>query len=146
VSVAFVRDSSSLSYVGAEVNTTPRNIEGPEGYRVDETPSLGEDNDEPPRNLPFRRGDCNENPGVDLADAIRMLEILFTGSGKRTLCPDACDSNDDGGIDISDPVSLLNYLFQGGRPPPAPGTQQCGLDPTPEPLRPLTCSSHLSCP
>ncbi len=89
----------------------------------------------------FRRGDCNDDGGIDIADVIRGLDILFSGAAAAA-CDDSCDNNDDGGFDISDAVYLLATLFTGGPPPPAPNPA-CGIDPTADPLG---CVANTSCP
>ena len=76
----------------------------------------------------FIRGDSNGDSSLDISDAVKTLEILFS-SGVGTACEDAIDANDDGLIDIADPVRLLDYLFVGAPEPPAPGAQ-CGEDET----------------
>lgn len=80
----------------------------------------------------FRRGDCNNDGGINIADAIYLLGALFPGPmGPNVInCEDACDANDDGGRNIADAIALLASLF--GSPPvmlPAPGSV-CGADPT----------------
>ncbi|MEM7260877.1 MAG: hypothetical protein AAF488_02740 [Planctomycetota bacterium] len=90
---------------------------------------------------PVRRGDCNADAAVDVADAVRALEDLFIG-GEPLLCPAACDANDDGGFDISDAVAILAALFVPGNPLPAP-YPGCGIDPTPTSL---ACPSFDGCP
>jgi len=77
----------------------------------------------------FRRADANGDGGVDISDAVRVLEFLFAG-GASPDCPDAADANDDTKVDISDAVRTLNFLFLGAAPPPAPGPFECGGDPT----------------
>ena len=79
----------------------------------------------------FRRGDCNGDATLDLADAVCILSYLF--SGAEAGCLDALDSQDDGALDIADAVSLLQYLFAGGAPPSRPGLS-CGPDPTEDKL------------
>ena len=78
----------------------------------------------------FRRGDANGTGGIDLTDAIFVLNWLFLG-GDPPSCRDAADANDSGAIELSDAVFLLGYLFLGGRLPPPPGPDVCGLDGTP---------------
>ena len=80
----------------------------------------------------FIRGDSTYDQSVNIADAIFVLDYLFSG-GPFTVCPDAADANDDGAINIGDAISLLHYLFSGGEtiPYPYPGY---GLDPTPDSL------------
>lgn len=76
----------------------------------------------------FRRGDANQDGGVDLADAIATLTYLFLGG--TLSCLDAADSNDDGGVDLSDAVACLQRLFAGAAPLPAPSDLTVGPDPT----------------
>jgi len=93
--------------------------------------------------MPFGRGDPNEDGRINIADAIRTLEILF--ASRATQCPDAADINDDGGLDIADPIYLLNYSFKSGPaiPPPIVGT--CDFDPTPDKGANLGCASYGGC-
>jgi hypothetical protein len=81
----------------------------------------------------FVRGDANGSRGVDLTDAIFTLNFLFLG-GIDPLCLDSVDANDDGAVNIADPVHVLNWLFSTGKPPPPPGGQDCGPDPTEDTL------------
>jgi hypothetical protein len=89
---------------------------------------------------PFRRGDANGDGSMDIADAIRMLQILFAGA--ENPCEDARDTNDDGSTNIADAVSLLMHLFVQGAAPPAP-YPACGGDPTPDGL---DCRFYDACP
>jgi hypothetical protein len=82
----------------------------------------------------FLRGNANDDGRVDIADAVWILNDLF-GDGPPSPCPDASDANDSGVVDISDPLFLINYLFlANGGPPPAPGADICGPDPTDDAL------------
>ena len=81
----------------------------------------------------FLRGDTNSEDGVNLTDAITILEELFRGAS-TVECPDAADVDDDGKVNITDVIVLLGYLFQGGSAPPPPGPVRCGVDPTPDSL------------
>lgn len=81
----------------------------------------------------FRRGDCNSDGTVDVADAISALAILFNGRAIPS-CLSPCDSNDDGTLDVADGIHLLAAIFAGGAPPPAPGPDNCGPDPTADDL------------
>jgi len=85
----------------------------------------------------FLRGDCNTDGSPNVADAIFLLAILFSG-GTAAGCVDGCDSNDDGSMNIADAVHFLAFLFAGGAPPTPPGVQSCGLDPTADSLDCLT--------
>ncbi len=75
---------------------------------------------------PFIRGDANQDKGIDIGDAIAILQYLFLG-GATLPCMDAADVNDDESVDIADPISLLMWLFANGPPPPPPIV--CGPDP-----------------
>ncbi|MEM7168427.1 MAG: peroxidase family protein [Planctomycetota bacterium] len=90
----------------------------------------------------FQRGDCNQDGGFDLADAIRLLSYLFAGTNPLIGCEDACDTNDDGVLDISDVVRAVSYLFAGGLPLNAP-FNVCGIDPTADALG---CYRVQGCP
>ena len=88
----------------------------------------------------FIRGDTNHDGGVDIGDAIRALQELFSGVPSLG-CPDANDANDDGGVDIGDAIGILQFLFSSGSiPMPFPN---CGPDPTSDGLGPCT---HAACP
>ena len=89
----------------------------------------------------FRRGDVNGDQSFNMSDVISSLGNLFLSqSGMPITCLDAADTNDDGSFNLSDPVFGLYYLFNGGPSPLAP-FQECGEDPTEDPL---DCTS--SCP
>lgn len=90
---------------------------------------------------PFIRGDCNGDSGLDIADAITGLGILFSGD-TPSLCESACDANDDDAFDIADQIHLLAGLFSSGPAPTAP-YPTCGPDPTPDLL---PCFIHAACP
>jgi hypothetical protein len=78
----------------------------------------GADSCSPPLPGTFIRGEANGDGSVDLADAVRILLVLF--NGEPTDCRDALDTNDDGALNITDPIRLLDYLFAGGPAPLAP--------------------------
>jgi hypothetical protein len=80
----------------------------------------------------FKRGDSNRDGGVNIADAVYILQNLFA-QGPAILCPDAADSNDDEGVNIADAVYILQNLFAQGPPMPAPGPDDCGPDTTGDP-------------
>jgi hypothetical protein len=77
----------------------------------------------------FRRGDANTDGFVDISDSIFILAWIFLGDQPST-CWDAADIDDSAMIDISDAVYNLENLFMGGPPPPPPGRETCGFDPT----------------
>ena len=93
-----------------------------------------------PVGTPFRRGDVNGDALFNIADPVSALAFLFTGGSIS--CDDAADCNDDGTVNIADPVSALAALFSGGSFPPAPGSDNCGPDPTDDTLE---CDSYNSC-
>jgi len=97
-----------------------------------------------PGAVTFRRGDCNDDGGFDISDAVLVLSSLFPGGGGATIppCLDACDGNDDGLVDIADPVSILDWLFSSGPLPPSPHPG-CGIDPTGDAT---DCATVSSCP
>ena len=80
----------------------------------------------------FVRGDCNVDGGVDVADAISLLGVLFSGADPSS-CRDSCDGNDDGTQDIADAITVLGFLFTQGSPFPAP-YPNCAADPTSDSL------------
>lgn len=83
----------------------------------------------------FRRGDVNGNGSTSaLEDVVALLEWGFL-EGTTPPCLDAADSNDDGVVlPLSDATVLIFFAFQGGPAPPAPGTEECGADPTEDDL------------
>lgn len=87
----------------------------------------------------FIRGDANDDGGLDIADAVAVLESLFVPGGAIVLCLDAADINDEGVGDISDAIALLSSLFGGG--PPLSGS--CEPDSTADAL---DCGDYNSCP
>jgi hypothetical protein len=110
------------------------------GHALAGTYTAGENYTIVPPEPQFRRGDANTDFGVNIADAVFILDHLFT-QGPSPSCRDTADVNDDGMLNIADPISLLGYLFSQGLPPPAPfGT--CGIDPTSDPL---DCASYDFC-
>ncbi len=80
----------------------------------------------------FKRGDSNRDGGMNIADAVYILQNLFA-QGPAILCPDAADSNDDEGVNIADAVYILQNLFAQGPAIPAPGPDVCGPDLTGHP-------------
>ena len=68
----------------------------------------------------------------------------FVGGIGELPCEDAADVDDSGVVDISDPIYNLTFQFVGGvDPPPAPGQDACGVDPSDDKL---TCESFEKCP
>ncbi len=90
----------------------------------------------------FRRGDCNDDGTVDIADPLATLFAIFLGEFEID-CEDACDSKDDGTVDISDVIVTLRVLFLGDRVIPFPGMNVCGVDSTKDEL---DCDRYEGCP
>jgi hypothetical protein len=68
-------------------------------------------------------GDANNDGGVDISDAVYLIQYIFAGGPAPADCNYANgmgDANGDGGVDISDAVYLIQYIFAGG---PAPHCQ-----------------------
>jgi hypothetical protein len=87
----------------------------------------------------FIRGDVNGDTGVNIADAISILDFLF--GGVTVPCESSADSNDDGAINIADTIFLLGYLFTNAALPSFP-FPSCGVDMT-EDL--LSCGGSPGC-
>jgi hypothetical protein len=90
----------------------------------------------PPPGTRFVRGDADSSGAINLTDAVRVLNFLFTG-GPAPACLDAADADDSGVLAITDAIRILGWLFTGGLPPlpPSPSAgdyspADCGLDPT----------------
>ncbi len=69
--------------------------------------------------IEFLRGDTNDDGPVNLADAVFILEWLFSGRVEPQ-CVATTNVNGDSGTNIADPTFLLNWLFVVGPPPAAP--------------------------
>lgn len=102
------------------------------------------------------RGDCNVDGGMNIADVVFLLSVLFPPPGcipdtdgvpdgppecAFTFCNDACDSNDDGALNIGDAVSILSALFGPSLPLPPPNN--CDVDTTEDSLG---CARFAACP
>ena len=73
----------------------------------------------------FRRGNCNGDEFIDIADAIKIVLYLFTGSGTPP-CLDGCDVTGNHTVAIDDAIALLTYLFlPGGFAVPSPTPTEC---------------------
>ncbi len=95
--------------------------------------------------VPFHRGDPNDDGLTDLSDAIRIFQFLFLGAAAPP-CMEAANANNDDDIDISDGIAVLIFLFFPGSPglaPPGPPPGPCGVD---RPELYLGCRSYTHCP
>lgn len=81
------------------------------------------------------RGDSNLDGSVQLADAIQVINSLFT-AGAPLVCPDAVDLDDDGTITLGDGILLLQQLFGGSSV-----DHECDFDRTPDLLADCLWSS-----
>jgi hypothetical protein len=92
----------------------------------------------------FLRGDCNDDGGVNISDAICILGWLFLGE-EEPACVAVTNANGDEGADLSDAVYLLRYLFLGS-PPPVEPFPDCGPMPDDEELAcetpPVSCHTR----
>ena len=57
----------------------------------------------------FRLGDVNGNDGIDIGDAVSVVNYLV-GKDTSTFIEKAADTNKNGQIDIGDAVTIVNYL------------------------------------
>ena len=64
----------------------------------------------------FIRGNANDDPSVDISDAIFCLRYVFS-DGDKPRCLAAADIDDNGQIELTDAIALLGHLFQAGPPP-----------------------------
>ncbi len=88
----------------------------------------------------FKRGDCNGDNSVNIADAISLLSHLFAYAAAPS-CEDSADANDDGALNIADAIKILGHLFAQAGALPAP-FDECGADPTEDTLE---CASFPPC-
>ncbi len=92
---------------------------------------------------PFLRGDADADGTVSaIPDARFLLDWQFHVAAEPP-CLDAADSDDDGTLfPLVDALYLLRWQFLDGAEPPAPGPEECGDDPSSDPIR---CESEPSC-
>jgi hypothetical protein len=80
----------------------------------------------------YVRGDTDADEEVELADAVRILMVMFKHEGEIQI-RDAADANDDGVVGLVDVAYLLSYLFLDGPAPEWPFPVR-GIDLTADPL------------
>jgi hypothetical protein len=105
--------------------------DGTGGIQPLSRPSPGAPNGKAP--VTFLRGDADLNGVVNIADASRLLGILFASDPRRPACEDVLDVDDSGAVNLSDAIYLLRFLFQQGPRIPEPFPLP-GPDPTPDGL------------
>lgn len=78
----------------------------------------------------FVRGDVDASGGINITDAVFLLDFLFLG-GPRPPCMDAADADDEGDdrLNLTDPITILNWLFLAGPAPGDPGPTTADYDP-----------------
>lgn len=114
-----------------------------ESAAVQSRPSLSITFVPPPPGQAFIRGDVTTEGGLDISDAIALLEFLILGRGLLT-CDDSADATDDGTVDLTDAIEILKFLILGD-PPMLPAPTQCDGtgDPTADDL---DCGLYEGCP
>lgn len=80
----------------------------------------------PVYDLPFLRGDCNDDGTVNIADGVWIINQV-TGIGDAGTCFAGCDANADGFNDLSDAIYILSYRFLAG-PEPTPPFPNCDIE------------------
>ena len=127
ISIAGIEDPGGIVIEGGSITVTG-NSDGTV-YEVQATAS-------------FIRADANIDFVVDIADAIKILGILFAGDPAPE-CLARLDVNDDSLIDIADGIYLLNALFNSEAPAiPEPFGSFTDLVSGPDP----TPSAETPCP
>ncbi len=63
-------------------------------------------------------GDCNGDGGINIADAMYLVNYLFIPGSPAPAPLKLGDVNCDGAVNIADAMYLINYLFIEGSPPP----------------------------
>lgn len=81
----------------------------------------------------FVRGDVNFSGGVDISDAIAVINHL-NGIGPAPTIGDAADADDNGRLDVDDALRILEFLHGSGWAPAAP-YPAAGVDETIDLLR-----------
>ena len=89
----------------------------------------------------FRRGDSNGDGRHDISDGVATLQFLFLGT-RELDCHEAADADDSGKLELTDAVFSFSFLFSGTEPPPYPGPDACGADPS---IDDLTCVAYAAC-
>ena len=80
-------------------------------------------------------GDANADLGVNLADAVFLVNYIFKG-GYAPWPLKVGDVNGDCAVNLADAVYLINYVFKGGDPP--------GVGCVPEPVKAEGSSAKAS--
>lgn len=67
-------------------------------------------------NAVYLPGDANGSGGINIGDAVSILNFVFR-NGPAALPLEAADANCDGAINLADAVFLIQYIFHGGGEP-----------------------------
>ena len=94
------------------------------GSSVEPTLNNGTLTLQPVFDIPFIRGNCNGDSGVNIADGIWILNELFL-SGPSGTCFISCDANEDSKYDSADAIFIISYRLLDGPMPSAP-FPECG--------------------
>jgi hypothetical protein len=65
---------------------------------------------------PFVCGDADGSGGVNISDAVFIINYVFVG-GNAPVPFESGDTNCDGSVNVSDAVSIINFVFVGGNAP-----------------------------
>ena len=127
-------DGEGYSLIVLDPGAAPETWGDPASWRpsfeIDGSPGVVESGPAPAGGLQIP-GNLNQDLSLDIADAVTLLAILFSG-GRRLPCGGGsiaeggnlvlADANGDGAADLADAVYLLDYLFRSG-PAPARGVR-----------------------
>jgi hypothetical protein len=111
----------SIDFVFVDVNGSPFSPAvtwGPE-----------EDRCWPVKEFPHTCGDANGNGGVDVGDAVLIINYMFKCGAipADPICQS--DANHDGNINVGDAVYLIQNIFRGGPNPIEPCCPEIGYNP-----------------
>ena len=115
-----VRDLVTYFYVPDGV------IKAVDGASFDATTEDGAVNFIALTDIPFVRGDANDDGRVNVADAVTILAAKLIG-GATLVCEAAGDANGDETANMADAIYVLQYRFLHG-PVPAEPFPLCGID------------------
>ncbi|MAW76923.1 MAG: hypothetical protein CMJ95_05965 [Planctomycetes bacterium] len=118
---------TALTWVGNLGSPAVDNVVVVQGASLSPSLENGSINLQPQTDIPFLRGNCNGDSGVNIADGIWILNELFQ-NGPSGTCPEACDINSDQKYDAADAIYVIYYRLLDGPPPAAP-FPDCAAEP-----------------
>jgi hypothetical protein len=68
---------------------------------------------------PFLCGDSDGNETISVADAVYIINYVFSG-GPAPYPIESGDANADGDVTVADAAYLINHIFKGGPEPQCP--------------------------